>query len=348
MLAKKIYLINILLCRTFLIHSAAIPEYPGTGPRNVYYLTGVGNQLFVGDKIWGNQDGWSEPYKALRDAYIAKGYNFQMTLPHKIDQNFKKNTYVIFVHNMPMPNGPIRHNNLEDKCVVLALEPPHVWPHNYNHHNRPFKRILSWDDTRIDNKRFFKFFFVQAQLEMIDDVCLFSEKKLCTLISGNKDFKHRYSLYPKRREAIAFFERYAPKDFAFYGHGWNKNAYKTYQGPVQSKTSAYRQYKFAICYENIAQTQGYVTEKIFGVMIAGCVPIYWGAANITDYVPANCFIDKRNFSNLNDLYYYIKRISEREYNQYIENINAFLQGPDVYKYSIENFVEILGELADYQ
>ena len=36
---------------------------------------------------------------------------------------------------------------------------------------------------------------------------------------------------------------------------------------------------------------GYVTEKIFDAFKAGCVPVYWGAENITKYVPAECFID---------------------------------------------------------
>jgi hypothetical protein len=56
-------------------------------------------------------------------------------------------------------------------------------------------------------------------------------------------------------------------------------------------------YKFSICYENARDTPGYITEKIFDCFFAGCVPIYWGANNITDHIPKECFIDKRDFED---------------------------------------------------
>ncbi len=39
-----------------------------------------------------------------------------------------------------------------------------------------------------------------------------------------------------------------------------------------------RQYKFNICPEN-SNSSGYVTEKIFQAIEAGCIPIYWGSNN---------------------------------------------------------------------
>lgn len=39
-----------------------------------------------------------------------------------------------------------------------------------------------------------------------------------------------------------------------------------------------RQYKFNICPEN-SNASGYVTEKIFQAIEAGCIPIYWGSEN---------------------------------------------------------------------
>mgnify|MGYP001807767688 CR=1 FL=1 len=32
-------------------------------------------------------------------------------------------------------------------------------------------------------------------------------------------------------------------------------------------------------------SQDYVSEKVYDGLIAGCVPIYWGAANIDDFIP---------------------------------------------------------------
>lgn len=32
-------------------------------------------------------------------------------------------------------------------------------------------------------------------------------------------------------------------------------------------------------------SQDYVSEKVYDALIAGCVPIYWGAGNIDDLIP---------------------------------------------------------------
>lgn len=40
--------------------------------------------------------------------------------------------------------------------------------------------------------------------------------------------------------------------------------------------------------------KGYITEKIFDCFFPGVIPIYWGAENVTDYIPQDTFIDRRN------------------------------------------------------
>lgn len=76
-------------------------------------------------------------------------------------------------------------------------------------------------------------------------------------------------------------------------------------------------------------------------MAAGCVPIYWGAPDIEKYVPKGCFIDKRDFPNLHDLYNYISTMSEDEYNGYLENIKNYFASSQCYKFSIDFFVKNL-------
>lgn len=47
---------------------------------------------------------------------------------------------------------------------------------------------------------------------------------------------------------------------------------------LDNKQNFIQQYKFNICPEN-SNSSGYVTEKIFQAIEAGCIPIYWGADN---------------------------------------------------------------------
>jgi len=47
---------------------------------------------------------------------------------------------------------------------------------------------------------------------------------------------------------------------------------------ANNKYEFIRQYKFNICPEN-SDAPGYVTEKLFHAIEAGCIPVYWGANN---------------------------------------------------------------------
>jgi alpha(1,3/1,4) fucosyltransferase len=154
-------------------------------------------------------------------------------------------------------------------------------------------------------------------------------------------------LYSQRKAAIDFFERYAPQNFDFFGFGWPSTNYKTYKGIANNKTNTLKNYKFSICYENICNIHGYITEKIFGSFVAGCVPIYWGAEDVTDYIPKNCFIDKRNFKTLHDLYSFISAMKQDEYDAYIENIKRFLKSEQAHYFSIENFMYTLTRAAHF-
>ena len=58
--------------------------------------------------------------------------------------------------------------------------------------------------------------------------------------------------------------------------------------------------------------------------MAGCVPVYFGARNISDYVPASCYIDRREFSSDKELYSYMESIDFLTYTQYQLEISNFL------------------------
>jgi hypothetical protein len=68
----------------------------------------------------------------------------------------------------------------------------------------------------------------------------------------------------------------------------------------------YRGYKFVICFENSAH-RGYVTEKIVNAMLAGAIPIYWGAPDISQHFNSRAFI---NVTNLEDAVREVQRIDQ--------------------------------------
>lgn len=221
--------------------------------------------------------------------------------------------------------------------ILFLWEPPSQLPNMYENKNlKAFSKVYTWDDDLVDNKKFFKFHYPVLR-PMVDPLPAFEEKKLCTMVVTNKKSKHSKELYSERRKVIDFFEKQNSDDFVFYGNLWNPGEYRTYRGKVEDKIETIKNFRFCFCYENMTGIKGYVTEKIFDAFAAGVVPIYWGATNIENYIPSNCFIDKRRFSSLEELYSYLKNMEKKEYENYIHSIREYLKSDQAKLFSQESF-----------
>lgn len=242
-----------------------------------------------------------------------------------------------------------------------------------------FRKIFTWDDDLIEanSRRFIKANYPSNL--MANPLDGFAHRnRLCCMIAGNKTVTvhDQRELYSERINTIRWFERNAPSDFDLFGVGWNAPARRqvlsrrivhklctaflppnsqlfspSYNGAVKTKAETYAGYRFAICYENVRDLRGYITEKIFDAMCAGCVPVYWGAANVTDYISADCFIDRRQFSSHEALHAFMKGMAEKDYLRYQEAMRAFLSGAQARPFSAEAFAEtvvggVVGDLRE--
>ncbi|MFZ2147913.1 MAG: glycosyltransferase family 10, partial [Sedimentisphaerales bacterium] len=157
-------------------------------------------------------------------------------------------------------------------------------------------------------------------------------------------------IYVDRIEAIHYFSRYS--DFSLYGMGWDqpirgfgydyhKAALKVYKGSIPADVRRKREvmngFKFAICFENCA-FPGYVTEKIFDSFLAGCIPIYLGAPDISNFVPLPTFIDYRRFGNYADLDQFLRGMTEIQAHSYLDAAREFLASPAFDKLTVDYFV----------
>lgn len=238
---------------------------------------------------------------------------------------------------------------------LLTYETEVVKPENWDVQNHePFRKVFTWNDAWVDNDKYLKINFAQDIPEKIEKN-LARKKKLCALIASNKHSSHPNELYSARRQAIEWFASNHPDDLDLYGVGWSPEEFGVYRGRVKSKHETLKGYRFSICYENAAGYPGYITEKIFDCFKAGCVPIYLGAPNIADYVPADCFVDRRQFSSDADLHRFISTINEDAYLAYLDRIETFLAGTVPYQngryqysypFSTDCFVwSLIGELS---
>ena len=257
----------------------------------------------------------------------------------KLEKGVKK---ILFFNLTDTIRRDERFNYLpKEKLILFMWEPPVVLPKMYKKTTlERFSKIYTWNDDLVDNKRFFKFYY-PVLTPMLSDLPSFEEKKLCTFVGTFLQSNIPGSLYFERIKAIAFFEGVGEEGFEFYGRKWNASHYKSYRGPIDDKLSVIKNYRFTLCYENCCDQNGYITEKIFDCFAAGTVPIYWGAPNIQDYIPKECFIDRREFATLNDLYTYLKTMGRDEYENYIAHIRAFLKSPVAEHFSYAHFEKLV-------
>ena len=262
-----------------------------------------------------NRDNVFKKYILLKKEFKLKGYDLSTC-----DINPIASSDLIIYLDMPkiMPA-----NEFVEKSFLLLHECEVIKPENFDLENHKFfKKIFTWNDSLIDNKKYFKinisnYSFPSTYVSRAS----INKKKLCILINNNKTYKHPLELYSYRIEAIKWFEKYHPESLDLFGQGWDdcmppnskvnkliniftryktqllysrNHLYKSYMGTLTSKNQTMQMYKFSICYENARGLPGYITEKIFDSFLAKCVPIYWGADNISKHIPDECFIDKEN------------------------------------------------------
>ncbi|OGY66049.1 MAG: hypothetical protein A3A04_00585 [Candidatus Harrisonbacteria bacterium RIFCSPLOWO2_01_FULL_40_28] len=281
-------------------------------------------------------------------------------------------------------NGPNHTKQLRKfgvrLAVLVALEQPLYTPWFYWHlkkeseyfdHTFTYGSLKGWVSSRSRFNLFVAYnIFPNKPLVQVP----FENKKYLTLINSNHRIHYAKRMYTKlmnyiepmptlenseqyiaRLRAIQYFS--SDPRFDLYGTWWDKPVRYTrgiydeaikeaYRGVVDDKIETLRNYKFALCFENCI-LGGLITEKITDALIAGCVPVYWGAPDVTDFIPSGCFIDFREFNyDFSKLEHYLNSMNEATYNHYIENIEAFIVSNATYVLSANKYMNDLIEIFE--
>lgn len=178
----------------------------------------------------------------------------------------------------------------------------------------------------------------------------YSQKKLLVAITANKNTisifnmisKYKTSLYKVRKDIILELSTEFRHLFDLYGKGWDdKKLLSVNHGIIEDKLDTLRKYRFSLVVEN-ASAPGYITEKILDCLTSGCVPIYLGAPDVSNYIPEECFINMRNFSSVSDLIRFISVLPQFEYKRYLASAKKFISSGQTRKsWSSEAFFDYL-------
>ena len=278
---------------------------------------------------------------------LLKTKNVQI---NTVDTMKNKITYMNIYKDLPYPvlsNFYIWKKIFTNRAknILLCSEPPMVLPFNYMKFiHYFFVKVYTWNDDLVDNKKYFKF-RLPVSILGIGKPMKFKNKKFLVMINSNKVIFYPFKLlsgfgkelYSERIKAIEFFEKYIPDRFFLYGMGWNQakrnnikelmfgfKKYTSYHGKVDDKIELLSNFRYCLCFENLTDVPGFITEKIFDCFKAKCVPVYWGASDIEKHIPKNCFIDFRDFKSYRKLLNYLDLMPESKYNSYIKNIETLL------------------------
>jgi hypothetical protein len=305
-----------------------------------------------------NRDNCFAPYALLQKMFAQHGIQLNTA-----DKNLGQ-TVLFELHQ------DVRHKaNSTVPAYLLLLETPLIKPDNGKSELwKKYRKVFTWNDEIPATGRFVRLYYPNPiVIPAIDGWA--KRTQFCCLIAGNKTttVPDARELYTERVRAIRWFEKNAPDKFDLYGMHWdvprmrrgvfNKilrrlwqyiprswtwlRPFPSYRGKVDHKRNILLKTRFCICYENARDMPGYITEKIFDAFFAGCVPVYWGANNIADHIPAGCFIDRRTFASYDELYHFLASMNEAYYVQYQKEIAAFLASDRAKKFSSEFFAETI-------
>ena len=249
---------------------------------------------------------------------------------------------------------------------AILTETDYIHPDNSDMDQlRKYDHLFSWNPILVNNGLATKIQLSHPMGKVIIDG--FKKRdQFAVLFGSNRSLRGwhpKNNLYSERIKTIRWFERNAPNDFALYGRKWNMSgrlptrfgalvhslekklpfkycAFPSWRGIILNKQDILERSRFSIVYENIKGLKGYITEKIFDAFTAGNIPIYWGAQDIQNYIPKECFIDRRNFLDHEGLYKFLKNMSEEEYLNYQRYIKDFIENESK-DFTCKNFADVI-------
>lgn len=303
------------------------------------------------DKVL-NRDHTLEPFIRLREAQNLRGNTLRTAdyLLKRQDHSAPADYYSLGV--LDNYKKLMRRDGVRLRAFVI-FEPPVVDPRLYQalpelteafdevYVHNTFGDGYSLQNVRQAKLR--KLHWPQPRADAIEAVWQQEPRSnRIVVINGNhKPREHRAELYSQRIEAMVALARSGAVDL--YGRGWDKwwsrsslwrpywknraTLMSIYKGACDSKLEILSQYRFCLCFENMAM-QGYVTEKIFDCFYAGTIPLYLGATDMPALVPRNAYIDCREFASWEELRGATQEMTQEQIAEMKHAGRTFLQSPE--------------------
>ena len=243
--------------------------------------------------------------------------------------------------------------------------------------SRFFRRIFCYTTPRAlarfgcADLTFTKLYIPYTYDSIVPDLWANEDRTLLCMVNANRLCRRSWQeLYTERLRAVAYFAQFDEIDL--YGFDWDKPAYvvgetwipgtvqrmyraaqvklpflgrhpsmagaqKAWRGEAKFKYHTQSRYTFTICYENMA-LEGWLNENIFDCFRVGTIPIYLGPPDVHDYIPEECFIDKRRFDTYPELRKFLHSLSASDIRRYKAHGRDFMGSEKFKPFTREAFV----------
>lgn len=321
------------------------------------------------------------PFRALRDDFEGRGIPVHTADLLEGESGAEHNVYVSFgmQDRAARLSGRTDVTASAYFAMECPIVEPSLY-RGLTEMERLFRRIYTWAPAeklepftgeRIDSRRFF---WPQARDEVDPDLWCRRDRDFLVMINSNKLPRlYDRELYTERVRAVEHFHRFGEIDL--YGPNWDKSprrlgktwmpgfvrmalqrlsdlryrlwrppeyaaAAEAHRGFAESKPETLSRYDFALCFENMV-LEGWITEKLFDCLFVGTVPVYWGAPDIEEWVPRDCFVDMREFADYAELRSHLRGLTATELERYREAGKSYLESDRFDPFRTSTFVDRL-------
>jgi len=113
------------------------------------------------------------------------------------------------------------------------------------------------------------------------------------LVSGITTGLYKLSGHKHRIEFLKEFTHAHPGILDLFGKNvgrFDLSTISDYKGPIKDKWDGLAPYRYSFVFENTAE-KNYFSEKFADAILVGCMPIYWGCTNLSDFFPEDSFVE---------------------------------------------------------
>jgi hypothetical protein len=256
--------------------------------------------------------------------------------------------------------------------LLVISENFHLQPHATYRELKPLARkILTYDLDEVDGQKVFWLPYsldIQAGRQNRELALEQARPHLLGMVNSWKKSEIPGDLYRKRNRLAIQVGKILKGEMFLAGPGWDRHmvhslkwqrslakrcpslarslfrwpnsAYRGVLGLGRAKLQALATCEFALVPENCSSLRGYITEKIFNALFAGCIPIYQGHPEATRWLPSETFLPMERFRSGAQLVKFLRAMTREEKEAYREAGTRFLEGGATEFFDVNKSVDV--------